>query len=193
MAETYHGRPFIPGGYGQPLFTWLPRQSVERLLRSWFIWLADGSRVHLRPTSLPLEAEFQIRRWKTREHRVFFRWRNSAPTRASFSAVLGKFREDGRAPDVEMTPRSGKPRALVLSAGATDPLTPSWAVGLALHAFHAAGVDSSESFDLQCSAHALSMPIGPAQIALEPVSRAWTAGVKIGAMVGRIAGRNRGE
>ena len=187
MAEIYDGRPFIPGGYGDPSFSRLSRQSVERLLRSWFVWLTDGSRVHLRPSGrLDLEAEFQIRRWKTREHRVFFRWRNSAPTRATFPAVLDEFRTSARGPEVEMTPRSGKPRALILSARASDPVTPAWGVGLALHAFQAAGVASTESFDLLCSAHVLDSPHGPSQIVLEPVSRAWVAGVKIGAAVGRV-------
>jgi len=186
MAEIYDGRPFIPGGYGEPRFSQLPRQSVERLLRSWFVWLTDGSRIHLRPSGrLDLEAEFQIRRWKTREHRVFFRWRNSAPTRATFAAVLDEFRNGARGPEVEMTRRSGKPRALILSAGASDPLTPAWAVGLALHAFQATGVSSTESFDLQCRVNVLDIPHG-SEIVLEPVSRAWVAGVKIGAAVGRL-------
>jgi hypothetical protein len=191
MAEIFEGRPFVPGGYGEPDFSTLPRQSVERLLRSWFVWLKDGSRIHLLPSGRnDLEAEFQIRRWKTREHRVMFRWRNSPPTRATFIAVRDEFRTVAPTAEVEMTRRSGNPRALVLSASASDPLAPTWAVGLSLHAFRAGGVTSAESFDLRCRAYALDSPQGPSHIALEPLSRAWSTGVKVGSLIGRI-GRPR--
>jgi hypothetical protein len=131
----------------------------------------------------PLEAEFLIRRWKTRSDLVQFRWRNSAPTRPVFERVCERFSVEYPEATLEWTPKTRRPRALVLSIPAGDVLAPAWSVGLAVSAFRYSGIESVSSFDLEARAHVQSS--ASQEVPLEPVSKAWAAGRKIGAALRR--------
>ena len=183
MPELYEGRGFVPGGYGDVRYVSIPRDVVERLLHSWFHWLVDRSRVHLRPAGSPFEAEFQLRRWKTRPDLVLFRWRNSAPTRSVFERVRDRLSVDHPEATVELTPKTRRPRALVLSIAADDVLAPAWSVGLAVSAFRYSGMEAVSSFDLEVQAHAQSSI--SQEVRLEPLSKAWSTGKQIGAALRR--------
>jgi hypothetical protein len=184
MTHQFEGRGFIPGGFGDVTFEALSRTEVEHLLRSWFAWLADSSRIHVRPSRSAIEAELQIRRWKAKSDLVYFRWRNSAPTRDVFDRVRGAFQAERPEFGIELTPKTRKPRALTLSTRADDTLAPSWAMALVASAFRHAGLGVVTSFDLSAMAHAL--PIGPPLIPLEPLDRAFAIGTQVGRAVRRI-------
>jgi hypothetical protein len=184
MTSQFKGRGFIPGGYGDVTFAAVSRAEVEYLLRSWFAWLADSSRIHVRPCRSVIEAELQIRRWKAKPDLVFFRWRNSASTREVFDRVLAVFQVERPEVTIELTPKTRKPRALTLSTRADDILAPSWAMGLVGSAFRHAGVGAVSCFDLSTMAHAL--PIGRTSIPLEPLSRAFVIGNRVGRAARRL-------
>jgi hypothetical protein len=184
MTHTFRGRGFIPGGFGDVTVEALSRIEVEHLLRSWFAWLADSSRIHVRPSRSVIEAELQIRRWKAKPDLVFFRWRNSASTRDLFDRVRGALEAERAEISIELTPKTRKPRALTLSTRADDPLAPSWAMALVDSAFRHAALGVVTSFDLSTMAHAL--PTGPPLIPLEPLDKAFTIGRQVGRAVRRI-------
>ena len=184
MTHQFKGRGFTPGGFGDVTVEGLSRIKVEQFLRSWFAWLADSSRIHVRPSRSLIEAELQIRRWKTRPDLVFFRWRNSASTRDLFDQVRSALQAERPEIDIELTPRTRKPRALALSTRADDPLAPSWAMALVESAFRHAELGVVTSFDLSTMAHAL--PNGPPLIPLEPLARAFVMGTQVGRAARRI-------
>lgn len=183
MREGFEGKGFVPGRYGSVVYRSLKRLEVEHLLRSWFVWLADKSRIQVAPTSREMAAEFYVRRWKTKPPLVLFRWRNADATRPSFEAVRVAFLRRYPESTIERTPALGKPRALVLSFPLGEVQAPSWALSLAVRAFEAAGETAVDTFDLRCSARVLENP--SADVPLEPTDRAWESGYRLGSTLGR--------
>jgi hypothetical protein len=184
LQQPNSGSGFRPGSFGTANYNDLDRLSVERLLTSWFAWLRDGSRIHIRPAGETIEAELQIRRWKTRPHVVLFRWRNSVPTREVFEVVQRAFARDRREAHVELTAKTGRPRAVVVSLPTVDVLGPAWAMGLAESAFEVAGSTASGRFDVSCSAHA--MATAARDVPLIPLDDAWTSGFSVGRSIRKI-------
>ena len=185
MQHSHSGRAFVPGGFGSPAYSNLPRAEVERLLRIWFAWLQDKTRIHVQPIGHDLSAELQIRRWETRPDLVVFRWRNSDNTRASFSRVSEQLRKTYPEATIEMTQRN-RPRALILSSVLNDTLAPLWAMGLAAAAFEAAGVENVSSFKLSTRGTALKNARGTS-LDLEPLADSWHFGRVLGRLFGKIA------
>lgn len=183
MPAGFEGRAFVPGRYGSVCYRSLQRQEVEHLLRSWFVWLSDRSRIHLAPASGDMAAEFYLRRWKTKPHLVLFRWRNADTTKHVFEAVRVVFERRYPESTIERTPASGRPRALVLSFPLAEVQAPSWALSLAVRAFEAAGESAVDTFDLRCNATVLENP--SADVPLEPTDRAWESGYRLGSTLGR--------
>jgi hypothetical protein len=171
MIEGFEGRGFMPGGLGDPRYAGIPRPLVERLLRSWFVWLQDRARIHVRPADSPVEAELQIRRWKTKPDLVTFRWRNSTPTRHVFEPVRAAFAVERPDAVVELTSKARRPRAITMATSADDVLAPAWAMGPVVSAFRHCGIPSIACFDMSTMAHVRSglTTEGP----LEPRAKAW--------------------
>ncbi len=187
MTPKHTGRAFTPGGFGNLSYSGLSRQEVERLLRIWFAWVKDKSRIHVSPHGIQLDAEIQVRRWETRPDLAVFRWRNSDTTRSAFESVREGFRTAYPDATVEMTRKSGKPRAIVQSMKADDVIAPLWAMGLVISAFRYAGIENASSFDLKTHSSVLRQPRGSSQIDLEPVLESWRRGHRIGRFIGEIA------
>jgi hypothetical protein len=189
MSEiiAYRGRGLMHGGYAQLACDDLDRATVELLLASWFAWLGDRAAITIAPAGERQAAELRIRRWKTRPGVVLFRWRNADETRASFHRVHESFRAAHARFDLELTPKTKKPRALAITLDADDVFSPAGAVGLANRAFAAAGFPGCTRYDLTCAGPVLRKGTRPC--ALIPQSRAYQAGSAIGRVLGRIIGR----
>jgi hypothetical protein len=181
------GTGFAPGEYGEGSFENLGRLSVEHVLRSWFAWLDDRSRIHISPTGHAIEAELQIRRWKTRADMVLFRWRNSDSTRETFEIVRATFALERPTAELELSRKASRPRAVVLSIEAADVMAPAWAMGLAISAFHAAGVATADNFDIRCGAHVMDK--ATQEVDLIPLNASWANGFSFGGKVGRAIRR----
>jgi hypothetical protein len=124
---------------------------------------------------------------------VLFRWRNADETRESFASAREWFEADRTAFELELTPKTKQPRALVIALAAEDVFTPAAVVGLANRAFAAAGVRPPRRYDLTCTGDVLREGTRP--VALVPQEPAYEAGRSIGRALGiglrwvrRIAG-----
>ncbi len=188
MAQPeFEGTGLIPGRYGTARLPGLSRPDAEAILRSWFAWLRDRSRVYLSPAQSNLEAEFLVRRWKTKPAEVEFRWRNSGATRHSFMEVVSSFKQERRPFTIELTAKTRRPRAIVTATLAEDVLAPSWAMGVAIAAFAAATERLGQEFDLCTQSHVL--PIGMNDAPLVPLSRSYRLGRSFGKALGRLTRR----
>jgi hypothetical protein len=185
-AIAFRGAGLIHGGSAYLACDELDRASVELLLASWFAWLGDRSAITIAPAGKKLSAELRIRRWQTRRDLALFRWRNADETRASFNRVLESFEAAHARFEIELTPKTKKPRALVISLDTDDVFSPAGAVGLANHAFAAAGFPGCTRYDLTCSGNVLRK--NTRDCPLIPQSRAYQAGSSIGRVVGRGIG-----
>lgn len=195
MSEPveFRGQIPVPGGYAHFVCDGVDRPTAELLLASWFAWLGDRAAVTIAPAGDPLSAELRIRRWKSRADRVLFRWRNADETRESFASVRAWFEADRTPFELELTPKTKQPRALVIALAAEDVFTPAAAVGLANRAFAAAGLRPPRRYDLTCTGDVLREGARP--VALVPQDPAYQAGQSLGRVLGaglrwvrRIAG-----
>ena len=182
-AIEFRGMGLVPGGSAYLACDDLDRAAVELLLASWFAWLGDHSAITLAPAGEKLPAELRIRRWQTRPALVLFRWRNAGETRASFERVRERFAATHAPFEIELTPKTKKPRALVITLDPGDVFGPAGAVGLANQAFAAAGFAGCVRYDLTCSGSVLAQGTRPC--ALIPQSRAFHVGSSIGRVLGR--------
>ena len=180
MSEPveFRGQAPVPGGYAHFACDGADRATAELLLASWFAWLGDRAAVTIAPAGEPLSAELRIRRWKSRADRVLFRWRNADETRESFARVREWFEADRSAFELELTPKSKQPRALVIALAAEDVFTPAAVVGLANRAFAAAGVRPPRRYDLTCTGAVLREGTRP--VTLVPEDPAYEAGRSLG-------------
>jgi len=181
-AIDWRGFPLVPGGDAHLSLGGLDRPLVELLLASWFAWLGDRSAITLAPAGEAQAAELRIRRWKTRPDRVLFRWRNADATRASFARVRERFEAERQAVEIELTPKTRQPRAMVIELAADDVFSPAAAVGLAKRAFAAAGLPDTDRYDLGCTGHVLEQGTLPRR--LIPPSDALQAGRSVGRILG---------
>jgi hypothetical protein len=178
----YQGYGLVPGGYAHGSCFGVTRATAEGLLKSWFAWLGDRSAVTIAPAGEVVAAELRVRRWKTRPDRVLFRWRNADETRASFAWVRAAFVADRTAFDLELTPKTKQPRAIVVPLVEADVFTPAAALGLANRAFAAAGLPEPERYDLTCSGPVLATGTRP--VALVPREPSYEAGRAVGRALG---------
>jgi hypothetical protein len=185
MSETiaFRGTGMMHGGYAHVACDDLDRAAVELLLASWFAWLGDHSRITIAPAGEAQSAELRIRRWKTRRDLVLFRWRNADETRESFNRVHESFEADHARFEIEQTPKTKKPRALVITLDADDVFSPAGAVGLANRAFAAAGLAGWTRYDLTCAGPVLRKGTRPCP--LIPQTRGYQFGNSIGRVIGR--------
>jgi len=180
-AIVFRSRGLVPGSYAAVACDDLDRATVEMLLASWFAWFRDPTVLTIAPAGRPESAELRIRRWKTRPDLVLFRWRADGEARASFGRVREGFEADRTAFELELTPKTKQPRAIVVALPADDVFTPAAAVGLARRAFAAAGVPDTGRYDLTCRGHVLKKGTGARPPI--PVSEAFRAGQSIGRML----------
>lgn len=186
MSETiaFRGTGLKHGDYAHVACDDLDRAAVERLLASWFAWLGDQARITIAPAGETLPAELRVRRWKTRRDLVLFRWRNADETRESFDRVRESFEADHARFDLELTPKTKQPRALVIALDADDVFSPAGAVGLANRAFAAAGFPACARYDLACSGPVSRRITRPAPLIPQ------TRGYRVGSSIGRVLGRS---
>lgn len=176
----FSGWGLVRGAYGDAQYSGLERVQVEALLACWFAWLDDRAAVTISLSGQPLSAELRIRRWRTRPDQVHFRWRNADATRAAFSRVCEAFQAAQLQFEVELTPKTKQPRALVIALAADDVFGPASVVGLVNRAFAAAGLPTGDRYDLACSGRVLRD--ATRRLELVPQSRAYTTGRSLGAI-----------
>jgi hypothetical protein len=181
-AIEWRGFPLVPGDYAHLFLGGVDRPLVELLLASWFAWLGDRAAITLAPAGGAQAVELRIRRWKTRPDLVLFRWRNADATRASFGRVRERFEAERQAVEIELTPKTMQPRAMVIELAAADVFSPAAAVGLAKRAFAAAGLPDAGRYDLTCTGHVLEQGTLPRR--LIPPSGVFQAGRSVGRILG---------
>jgi hypothetical protein len=181
-------RGLMPGGPALLTVRDVPRAELEDLLRSWFAWFEDRSRIDISPAGSDLKAELRVRRWKTKADLIVFRWRNADSTRASFDAVDRALTGQGVTVVREWTKKTKKPRSINVEVERSSVLAPATAVGLCLRAFKAAGIADTETFDVKCGGHVRREG---GEVPLVPLSQAFEWGKKVGQTVGRLMRHGR--
>jgi hypothetical protein len=164
--------------------------ALEPFIRSWAQWLDDGGRIVVRDVPSGAEFEYRKLRFATRPDQLVFRFRNADSTRPFFAKVRAALDREGVEYELELTPKTKKPRAMAVSFDPSQVLTPLVAVGLAKHALRAMGGESQRGLQVRVDGRLRREPDVPA-IDLINVSESYRQshafGVRLGRLIRRLA------
>jgi len=154
-------------------------------LRSWAVWLGNRGDIFVGREGTEAIVQFRNRTYRRRPNILFFRYRNADGSRRSFPVVRAALDTAGVDYQLELTPRTRQPRALVVPLDPGDVLMPAAATRLIDIVFGALPKSTEPGF--------LIWSVGPFQrtpdreeVPLVAPVVARRAGFRVGVVLGKI-------
>jgi hypothetical protein len=167
-------------------FAGVSRDELKIDLRSWGQWLGERGNVTVKSCDVGTELEFRKFRYKSRNDKFVFRYRNAGSTRGSFDIVRNRFDEAGVEYELELTKKRQSPRAIAVSLDPSDPMMCLEALRLIDLAFDCKNIDCS-TFDVQFCGNVRSLDDAPSiLLSRQGRDQAHELGRSLGNMLGGL-------